>query len=349
MLRDPMRSFTASEHVIPFLAGRVRTLQWTCLALSVMSLACVAHGNTGQDDTIKVTSKDNPVSVLTKEVGLSDGELALLIDFRKSPPVKHLVTRTNRGFIIDALKNPVSSSPITGDTLSFAPGRMVHVVVLTGPNDSPTLAPTYQYANGTSLSIGPADKAAIKDPLSFSAGDVRIITAQSGSTTAWIAYDYSRIDLLTPESGALTVKAFSPAAVTVPDDGNVDTVALTITKSPVWDFQSSFSPSFIVQREGNPTFGLTTTAISFGRNSNLSLDAVSIFPAGGSTETSLGQALSYSTIIGSSYVNGGSHFFGFAVGVKLSLGVSEFSFDTHTWGSKPFVALTFSIPLKIKA
>lgn len=122
--------------------------------------------------------------------------------------------------------------------------------------------------------------------------------------------------------------------------------AVGVSKT-IASFESNFG-LFSVYRLATrrPALALRTPAMSLGRNTKLSLDAVTVLSD--AEDVALGGALTYSTMLGSRYYDSGRGVFGFPLRLNVTLGLEGLQVKSgaqnRTLGSKAFFGLGFSIP-----
>jgi hypothetical protein len=349
-----MRSHFPTEFI------RLRTF-FSAATIAMLTSVCLAGTASTQKDFRPVNQLDYVKAELKKRA--TTGDAYLVIDGRTIPSVKYLMLTHTRG-PLDKFIGKSGFSLLTGATLSLAPGLLIHVVIIPSEDGRWNPVPSYQQTATSASTVAAASSptaSLVTTPakIPFGKTDTIVPTKDENghpipankdlSAVLTTVSEYSHADLLTPATGSVQITYQEPDPSNPTGSTTAVTTSITITKAPVWDFQSSFSPTFVLVEHQSPQFAIGTTVYNFGNNSNLSLDTLGIFGTGATTQTNLGQALSYSTVIGSSYVNTGKDLFGFAVGVKLSLGVSTFNLSNHTWGTTPFIGVGFSIPLKTKS
>lgn len=122
--------------------------------------------------------------------------------------------------------------------------------------------------------------------------------------------------------------------------------AVGVTKT-IASFETSFG-LFGVYRAATrrPALAVRTPVMTLGRNTKLSLDAVTVLSD--ADDLAIGGALTYSTLLGSRYYDSGRGVFGFPLKMNLTLGLEGLQVETGTQnrklGSKAFFGFGFSIP-----
>jgi hypothetical protein len=107
--------------------------------------------------------------------------------------------------------------------------------------------------------------------------------------------------------------------------------------------QNAFTAEFVIANRGNPAFALATPVYTF--TPEWRIDAVGLFSSGNKNDTSLGEALSFNTYLGSQYKTSGRHPIGFPVRLSLTAGIADWSFSDHKFGTHPFFGIGLTIPL----
>jgi len=312
----------------------------------------------------------------------SSGDAYLLYDKSVTPAVTYLFITHTRG-LIDLVISKTGYSVVNTSSLSLAPGLQFHLLVYSPPtpaNGSPAAAAgsnapkevltvTYSGVTAqagqattstkamTSTATAPTQTSVPSSPptvVPVPTKDVQWVekTKVKGEITTKTIdtdlYDYTSLVLDTPATGSMQV-ALGTESTAAGTPAPAPTMSVTITKAATWDWSAAFTPTFVEKFDGSPAFGVTALSVPFGTNSNVTIDTVGVFTSGSTSSTSLGEAISYNSVIGSSYINSGHDLFGFAIAFKLTFGISGFNFSSHTFGSTPFFGVGISIPFKTKS
>lgn len=282
------------------------------LMLSLCAATLICAQGTDQLKSIGASLKKNPLQTVGSRA-------TVVVDERTHPPTIYLF----QDKWYDSDQKTVLRE---GVPIRLAPGKRIAVVVLSGGSRS-----NRAFMVTRNDESGPT-------AMKLEAPSGVTIVPLSG-TSAFVLTHES--ELRVPKTG--TIRIVVPVKSGAESDDNPD-IEITFAPAERWEYDDTFSPYFTFSSGESPKFAAATTPIVFGTNHRFRLDAVAAFDLNGD-EHFLGQALTYSILLGTNFKETGTGVFRFPVRVTISLGLQGWSFDQRQFGSgRPFLGFGISIP-----